>query len=326
MHRHPSPRAVAASLIAAALAAASPAHAQEFPPKQMTIIVGFPAGGGTDFFARLLAQKLGAGLGTNVVVDNRPGAAGTLGTGLVVRAAPNGGTLLFTPVNLAMTRALNEKLPFDPQRDLAPITQLARIPFVLVVHPSLPVKSVKELVALAKRRPGALDYGSSGAGSPPHLAMELLKLRGGIDITHIPYKGAGQITTALLSGEVQASFLIPPVAQSHMQSGRMRGLAVTTRNRSSALPDLPTLHEAGVAGFEVTQWHAVFAPAKTPPAVINRIHAELVKALGAPDVKQRLLAEGADPVGNTPAELAAHLASEIRIYTELVQRLGLKPE
>jgi tripartite-type tricarboxylate transporter receptor subunit TctC len=301
------------------------AHAQDFPPKQITIIVGFPAAGGTDFFARLFAQKLAAALGTNVVIDNRPGAAGVLGTNLVVRAAPNGGTLLFTPSNIAMTRAVHEKLPFDPQHDLAPITLAARTPFVLVVHPSLPVRTVKELIALAKTKPGALDYGSSGAGSPPHFAMELLKIKAGIDIHHVPYKGAGQITTGLLSGEVQSSFLIPPVAQPHMQSGKMRGLAVTTPKRSTAFPNMPTVREAGV-DYEVTQWHALFAPAKTPPGIVTRINAEMVKALSLPDVKQRLAPEGAEPVGSTPAELSAHLASEIKLYTELAQRLGLKQE
>jgi tripartite-type tricarboxylate transporter receptor subunit TctC len=302
------------------------AHAQDFSPKQITVVVGFPAAGGTDLFARLFAQKLAAGLGAGAIVDNRPGAAGTLGTNAVVRAAPNGQTLLFTPSTIAMTKALYEKLPFDPQHDLAPVIMTARIPFVLVVHPSLPVRNVKEFLALAKRKPGALDYGSSGPGSPPHFAMELLKTKAAIDIHHVPYKGAGQITTGLLSGEVQTSFLIPPVSQPHMQSGKVRGLAVSTRNRSSAFPDLPSLHEAGVAEFEVTQWHAFFAPAKTPAHIIARLNAEIVKALSAPDVRQRLAAEGADVVGSTPAELAAHLASEITVYTGLAQRLGLKPE
>ncbi len=314
--------ALAASIIMAAMSLHGTAHAQEFPPKQITIIVGFPPSGGTDFFARLFAQKLSTALSTNVVVDNRPGAAGTLGTHLVVRAAPNGGTLLFTPSNLAMTRAVHQKLPFDPQHDLAPITLTARTPFVLVVHPSLPVRSVKELIALARSRPGALDYGSSGAGSPPHFAMELLKIKAGVDIHHIPYKGAGQITTGLLSGEIQSSFLIPPIAQPHMQIGKMRGLAVTTPGRSSALPNLPTVREAGV-DYEVTQWHALLAPAKTPPAIITRLNAELVKVLATSDVKQRLATEGAEPVGSTPAQLAKHLDSEIRLYTDLAQKLRL---
>lgn len=304
----------------------SVALAQDFPPKQISVVVGFPAGGGTDLFARLFAQKMAAGLGTTVIVENRPGAAGTVGTHAVVRAAPHGQTLLFTPSNLAMTKAVYRKLPFDPQQDLAPVSLTARIPFVLVVHPSLPVRNVKELLALAKRQPGALDYGSSGPGSPPYFAMELLKFKANVDIRHVPYKGAGQITTGLLSGEVQTSFLIPPISQPHIHSGRMRGLAVSTRGRSSALPELPSLHEAGLVDYEVTQWHAFFAPAKTPGTIIQRLNSEILKALAAPDVRQRLAAEGADVVGSSPAELATHLESEIKVYTGLAQRLELKLE
>lgn len=312
-----------AALLSGAL---HPVQAQDFPPKQMVVVVGFPAGGGTDLFARLFAQRIGQALGTTVIVENRPGAAGTVGTGVVARAAPNGQTLLFTPSNIAMTVAVYKKLPFDPQKDLAPITLTSRIPFVLVVHPALPARSVKELLLLAKAKPGALDYGSSGSGSPPYFAMELLKSRTGVDIHHIPYKGAGQINTALLSGEVQASFLIPPIAGPHMQSGKMRGLAVTTRKRSSALPDLPALHEAGVPNYEITQWHGFFAPNQTPVAIVNRLSTEIVKTLAAPDVRQRLAAEGADIAGSSPSEFAAFLASEIKVYSELGQRLGLKLE
>lgn len=317
-----------AGLILSGVAALAfhPAAAQEFAPKQITVVVGFPPGGGTDLFARLFAQKLALGFGISAIVENRPGASGTIGTHAVARSAPNGQMLLFTPSNIAMTKAIYEKLPFDPQQDLAPIALTARIPFVLVVHPSLPVRTVKDLLALAKRKPGELDYGSSGPGSPPYFAMELLKGKAGVNIHHVPYKGAAQITTGLLSGEVQSSFLIPPIAQPHIQSGRMRGLAVSTRYRSSAFPELPTLHEAGVPDFEVTQWHAFFAAAKTPATIVNRLNAEIVKALAAADVKQRLAAEGADVVGSNPAALAAHLASEIKVYTGLAQRLALKPE
>jgi tripartite-type tricarboxylate transporter receptor subunit TctC len=300
------------------------AQAQDFPPRQISIVAGFPAGGGTDLFARVFAQKLAPALNTTVIVENRPGAAGTTGTAAVVRAAPNGGTILFTPSNLAMTQALYKTLTFDARRDLAPITLLARAPFVLTVHPALPVRNVKELLALARTKPGSLDYGSSGAGSPPFFAMELLKARTGTDINHVPYKGAGQILTALLAGEVQSSFLIPPVALQYMQSGKMRGLAVTTRVRSSVLPGLPTLAETGVKDYEVTQWYGVFAPARTPTPIVNRINQEVVKALSAPDIRQRLAAEGADPVGSTPADLATFLASEIKLYADLVQRLDLK--
>ena len=302
------------------------AQAQDFAPRQVVVVVGFPAGGGTDLFARIFAQKLGSALGANVIVENRPGGAGTIGTGVVARAAPNGQTLLFTPSNLAMTQAIYRKLPFDPRRDLAPITMTSRIPFVLVVHPALPARSVKDFIALAKARPGALDYASSGSGSPPYFAMELLKAAATININHIPYKGAGPITTALLTGETQASFLIPPFAKPHIDASKMRGLAVTTRERSSALPGLPTLHEAGLTDYEVTQWHGFFAPARTPVDTVNRLQAELVKALAAPDVKQRLAVEGAEVVGSTPAELAAYLGREIARYTTLAERLQLKPE
>ncbi len=300
--------------------------AQEFPPKQITIIVGFPAGGGTDFFARVFAQKLAPALGASVIVENRAGAAGTLGTGLVVRAAPNGQTLLFTPSNLAMTQAISRNLTFDARKDLAPITMTAKIAFVLVIHPSLPARNVKELVALAKARPGALDYGSSGAGSPPNFAAELFKYKAGVDIRHIPYKGAGQILTSLLAGEVQSSFLIPPIARQHMQGGKLRGLAVTTPQRSVAVPELPTLHEAGVADYDVTQWHGFFAPAKTPVAIINRLHTEIVKSLATPEIKQRLVAEGAEAAGGAPAELGAFLAEEIRMWSDLAQRIRLSSE
>ena len=301
-------------------------YAQQFPPKQITIVVGFPPGGGTDIFARLFAQKLAASTGASVIVENRPGASSTIGAAAVARAAPNGQTLLFTSASIALSKALYAKLPFDPQVDLAPITMTARIPFVLVAHPSLPVRTVKDLLALASRKPGALDYGTSGSGSAPHLAMEIFKFKSGAAITHVPYKGAGPNATAQISGEVQLSMLIPPVSQPHIANGRMRALAVTTSKRSSALPDVPTLDEAGVRGYDVPQWHAFFAPANTPAAILSRLHVEIIKAMAAVDLKQRLTGEGADLVGGTPAELGAQLASDIDLYAQVVQRLGLKPE
>lgn len=300
------------------------AHGQDFPPKQITIIVGFGAGGGTDIFARLFGDEIEKALGATVIIANRPGAAGTIGTGMVARAAPNGQTLLFTPANIATTKALYKNLPFDPQRDLAPISMTARIPFILVVHPSVPARNVKELVQLAKRTPAILNYGSSGPGSFPYFAMELLKFHAGIDLRDVPYKGSSTVLIALISGEVDASFQIPPLALPHMRSGKMRGLAVSTVTRSSALPDLPSLHEAGISGFEMAQWHAFFTPAKTPPATINALNSVIVKALATPQMKKRLSSEGAEIAGSTPAELAALLASEIKKYAEQVQRLGLK--
>jgi len=316
--------AFAALLIAAG--AAGVVSAQDFPPRQITLVVAFPAGGGTDLFARVFAQKLAAALGTTVVVDNRPGAAGTVGNAIVARAAPTGQTLLFTPSNLAMAPAIYKSLPYDTVRDLAPVIMTARIPLVLAAHPALPVRNVKDFLALARAKPGAMDYGSSGAGSPPYFAMELLKYTARVDLNHIPYKGAGPILTALMSGEVQASFLIPPLAMPQMQGGKLRGLAVSTPGRSSVLPELPTLREAGVAGFEVTQWHGFFAPAKTPAAIVSRLNAEVAKTLASAEIKQRLAAEGADIAGGTPADLGTFLAAEIKVWTDLAQRLGLKPE
>jgi tripartite-type tricarboxylate transporter receptor subunit TctC len=314
------------AFVAMLLGVAGAAQAQDFPPRQITIVVSFPAGGGTDLFARVFAQKLGPALATNVIVDNRPGAAGTVGNAIVVRAAPTGQTLLFTPSNLAMAPAIYKNLPYDTARDLAPIIMTARIAFVLVVHPSVPARSVKDLLALAKAKPGALDYGSSGAGSPPYFAMELLKSRAGVSINHIPYKGAGPILTALLSGEVQTTFLIPPLAVQYMRSGRLRGLAVSTPERSPALPELPALREAGVPGFEVTQWHGFFAPAKTPAAIVNRLNAEVGKALASPEIKERLAAEGAAIAGGSPTDLGTFLAAELKLWSDLAQQLGLKPE
>lgn len=313
--------------LAAVMAGVCPwAGAQDFPPRQITLVVAFPAGGGTDFFARLFAQKLAPALGTTIVVENRAGASGNIGAAMVARAAPTGQTLLFSPSNIAMTPAVYKNPGFEVQRDFAPVTMTAMIPFVLVTHPSLPARTVREFIALARARPGALDYGSSGPGSPPFFAMELLKSKAGVNINHIPYKGAGQILTALLSGEVQTSFLIPPLAAQYMQSGRMRGLGVTTARRSTALPELPTLAEAGIPGYEITQWHGFFAPAKTPPAVVGRLQTEIAKVLADPDVKQRLAAEGAEAVGSEPAAFAAFLAAELRSYAALGERLGLRRE
>lgn len=316
----------AAAVTAMLVTVTTPAAAQDALRGPITVVVGFPAGGGTDLFARLFAQKLGPALGANVIVENRSGAAGTVGTAAVVRAAPTGQTLLFTPANIAMAQAIYPSLPFDPRRDLAPVTMTAVIAFALVVHPSLPVRTPKELIALARAKPGALDYGSSGPGSPPHFAMEIFKHAAGVSLSHIPYKGAGPILTAILSGEVQAAFLIPPVAKQYMDSGKLRGLAVSTRERSSALPALPSLHEAGLRDYAVTQWHAFFAPAKTPAPVLARLQGEIVKTLSAPEMKERLAAEGATVVGSSAAELATHLAAEIRLYTDVAQRLKLKPD
>lgn len=302
------------------------AQAQDFPSRTITIIVPFAAGGGVDIFGRVIGQRLAAALGRTVIVDNRPGASGNIGAEAVVRAAPDGHTILLTSSSIALTRILHPKLSFNAERDLAAVSQTVLIPMVLVVHPSLPARNLKELVALAKAKPGDLAYSAGGSGSILHLAMELLKFNTKLDARHVPYKGAAPSLVALLSGEVQISFLVPPVAQQQIKSGKIRGLAVSALKRSTALPDIPTLHEAGVRDFEALQWHGFFVPAKTPPVIVTRIHAEVIKAIAAPEMKERLVAEGAEIVGSTPAEFVAFIRSETKKWSEVVQRSGMKFE
>jgi tripartite-type tricarboxylate transporter receptor subunit TctC len=298
--------------------------AQDFPSRQIMIIVPFPAGGGNDLFGRLIGQKLSTAFGRAVIVDNRPGASGNIGTEAVVRSAPDGHTLLYTTSVIATSVALYSKLAFDPQRDLAPVSMTALIPLVLVTHPSLPVRSVKELLALAKSKPGALSYSSGGAASSAHLATELLKLKTGIDANHVPYRGAAPAQTALLSGEVQFTFLVIPLVQGHLKSGKMRALGISTRARSSVLPGVPTLQEAGVADYEALQWHGFFAPVKTPLPIVGRLHGEIVKALAAPEMKERFATEGAEIAGSAPREFATFIQAEVTKWTDVVKRSGAK--
>ena len=298
--------------------------AQDFPSRQITVIVPFPAGGGNDTFARLISQKLSVALGRAVIVDNRTGASGNIGAEAVVRSAPDGYTLLYPASAIATSVALNSKLSFDPQRDLAPVSMTALIPLVLVTHPSLPVRSVKELLALAKSKPGALTYGSGGAASSGQLAAELLKLKTGIVANHIPYRGAAPAQTALMGGEVQFAFLVIPLVREYLKSGKMRALGISTRTRSSVLPDIPTLQEAGIADYEALQWHGFFAPAKTPSPVIERLHREIVKALAAPEMKARFASEGAEIVGSSPREFATFFQAEVTKWTDVLKRSGAK--
>lgn len=298
--------------------------AQDFPSRQITIIVPFPAGGGNDTFGRLIGQKLSTAFGRAVIVDNRPGASGNIGTEAVVRSAPDGHTLLYAASAIATSVALYSKLAFDPQRDLAPVSMTALIPLVLVTHPSLPVRSVKGLLALAKSKPGALSYSSGGAASSGHLATELLKLKTGIDANHVPYRGSAPAQIALLGGEVQFAFLVIPLVRGHLKSGKMRALGISTRTRSSVLPDVPTLHEAGVADYEALQWHGFFAPGKTPLPIVERLHGEIVKALAAPEMKERFATEGAEIVGSAPKEFATFFQAEVTKWTDVLRRSGAK--
>lgn len=314
------PLAVGACLLAGPMMAWS----QEYPVRAIRMVVPFPAGGGSDLIARVTAQKLSSALGQQLVVDNRAGASGNIAAELVAKSVADGYTLIFANSSLAISPALYQKLPFDPVKDLVPISMVSSYPFVLVVHPALPVRSVRELVALAKAKPGALTYSSAGAGTMSHLAMEQLSLRTAIRLTHLPYKGAAPATVGLLSGEAQLAFIVMPVAQVQINAGKLRGLGVAAKTRSAVLPQMPTMREAGVADNEALQWNGLFAPAKTPPAILDRLHREVVKALATAEIKQRFADEGADPVGSTPAEFAAFFRAEAEKWADVAKRSGTK--
>lgn len=302
-----------------------PSLAQEYPSKTVRLIVGFPPGGGSDIIARLVAQKLTGALGQPVVVENRPGASANIAAEIVAKSAPDGYTLLFGNSSLSISPAVFKKLNYDPVKELMPISMASSYPFALATHPSLPVKSVKELVALAKANPDALAYASAGAGTMSHMAMELLRLRtGGLQLQHLPYKGAAPASVSLLSGETQLAFLVMPVAATQVKAGKLRGLGVAAPARSSALPEMPTMREAGVAGHEAVQWNGFFAPARTPQSVIERLHREVAKTVHLQDVKQRFEAEGATPSGNSPSEFAAFYRAETAKWADVAKKSGTK--
>ena len=308
----------------ALLACIGTAYAQDYPVRAIRMLVPFPAGGGSDTIARVTAQKLSGLLGQQVVVGNRAGASGNIAAEIVAKATPDGYTLMFANSSIAITPAVYTKLSFDPVKDFIPISMVSSYPFVLVVHPAVAVKSVKELVALAKEKPGALTFSSAGAGTMSHLAMELFQLRTGTKLTHLPYKGAAPAAIGLMSGEAQVAFVVMPVAHVQINAGKLRGLAVAAKNRSAVMPQLPTLAEAGVADNEALQWNGLFAPAKTPGAVLDRLYRDVTKALATAEVKQRFEAEGADPVGNTPKEFAAYFRAEAAKWADVTKRSGTK--
>jgi len=309
---------------ACCIACAGAAWGQEYPVKSIRMIVPFPAGGGSDTIARVLAQRLSGALGQTVVTDNRAGASGNIAAELAARAVPDGYTLLFGNSSLSISPAVFQKLAYDPVKDLLPISMVSSYPFVLVIHPSLPVKSVRELVALAKAKPDALSYSSAGAGTMSHLAMELFRLKSGIKVTHLPYKGAAPAAVGLMSGEAQLAFIVMPVSQAQIKAGRLRGLGVAAKTRSPVLPLVPTMIEAGIAGLEAIQWNGLFAPAGTPPAILDRLYRETSKAVFVPEVKQRFEAEGADPVGSSPSEFAAFYRVEAEKWADVAKRSGTK--
>jgi tripartite-type tricarboxylate transporter receptor subunit TctC len=321
---------VVAVAIGGAAASAASAYAAEparYPSRPIRLIVPQSPGGPSDMIARLTAQRLGENLGQIVVADNRAGAAGNVGCEIAARAAPDGYTLLLGPPGcLTINPSLYGKLAFDPQRDFEPITQIESGPQMLLVHPSVAAHSVKELVALAKAKPNAFNFASGGAGTPNHLAGELFRNAAGLQIVHVPYKGTGPALTALVSGQVQMMIASLAPALPHVKSGRLRGLAVSSRERSRILPEMPTIAESGYPGFEMVSWHSILAPAKTPQPIITRLHGELVKVLAQPDVKERFAGMGLDTVGSTPQALAQHIRSETARFAKVIAAAGIKPE
>ena len=313
-------------MILAALAVMAPAGAQAataYPSKPIRLLVGFPPGGSTDILSRQVGVRLAESLGQQVVIDNRAGAAGNLASELVARGNPDGYTLLMATVSShGINPGLYKKVPYDPVADFAPVTLIASYPLILAVNPGVPVKNVKELIALAKGKPGALRFGSSGNGSPGHLSGEIFKNMAGIDIVHVPYKGGAPSTLAVLSGEVQITFATLPGAMPHIKSGKLNGPAVTTAKRSPALPEVPTIAESGLPGFDISSWAGLMAPAGTPKSVVLMLNAATVKALASPDMRERLAGEGAEPVGNTPEQFAAFVKAELAKWAQAIKQAG----
>ena len=309
--------------ILAGLAASPTAYAAEdaasYPSRPITIVVGFPPGGPTDIIARVVANKLSQAWGKPVVVENKPGAGSNIATDQVVRAAPDGYTLLVETIANATNMSVYKKLNYDTRKDLSPIVQFMASPSVLVVGPKIPATNLKELLALAKAQPGKLDYASTGVGGSPHLAGEMLKYRAGIDIVHIPYKGASPALNDLLAGNVAMGFMTSLGLKQHLQSGKLRAIAVASPKRLAELPDVPTMEEAGLADFHVLSWNGLAAPARTPQPIIDKINAEVNRILATPDVKNKLESLGAFPVGGTPQEFARYVDSEIQTWGAVVK-------
>jgi tripartite-type tricarboxylate transporter receptor subunit TctC len=320
-----SVRSLAAALAIGASVTAGPAVAQTWPTKSVRIVVPFGPGGGTDIQGRLLGKKFTESMGQTFVVDNRAGAAGLIGAEIVSKASPDGHTILFTTASLAVNVSLYKKIPLDPLKDLAPVSWISSVPLVLVVHPSVPAKTVKELMALAKKRAGKMNVASNGSGTTSHLSIEMLRQMAGIDVAHIPYKGGGPAMTAMLTGEVDFTFATALAAQPHIKSGKVRALAVTTAKRSSTFPNLPTM-QSMYPGFESDNWYAMFMPAGTPREVVMKLNAEIIKALNSPDVREFITREGGDPVGSSPDELTKYFKREVDKYAKVIKAGNITAE
>jgi len=320
-------RTLVQAAIASAGTLALPAFAQAWPSRPIKLVVPFPPGSSPDIIARLLAEPLGQALKETVIVDNRPGAGGNVGTGAVAKAEPDGYTFLFTIQGPLVTAPLLSKsLGYDPAKDLAPVTLVATSPNVLVVDPKLGANTLADFVRIAKEKKGQLNYGSVGNGSASHLAMELFKTRAGVDLVHVPYQGFPQIVNAILAGQVQAAFMVPGIAMGQVRAGKLNALAVTTLGRAASLPELPTLAEQGYPGFEAISWQAVLAPAKTPRPVVERVSSELVRIIKTADVRGKMLGQYFSAAGTAPEALAGLMKTERDRWTQVIKAAGVQPE
>jgi len=312
------------SLSAFVLIFATMANAQPFPSKPIKIIVPFPAGGTVDFFARVISTKLSEALGQSVLVENRAGAGGNIAAEAVAKAAPDGYTLLMGSEIIAINTSLYSKIGYDPVKDLAPITLVGTVPNILIVHPGLPINSVAELIALAKKTPGKISFASTGQGTSTHLSSELFKLMANVDMLHVPYKGGPPAIADLISGQVNMMFINMPTGITHVRSGKAKILAVSSIKRVAQLPDVPTVDQSGVKGFETSAWSGLYAPAATPADIINRLNVEVVKVLKQPSVREQLMAQGAEPVGDTPEEFSRFTLAEISKWAKIIKISGAK--
>ena len=301
-------------------------QAQTYPDKPIKFVVPYPPGGGTDVIARIVQPRLQALLGQSIVIDNKGGAGGSIGTDLVAKAAPDGYTVLFTLNSHTVNPAIYAKLPFDTQKDFEPVGLVASLPQILAVNPQFSANSVADLVAQAKARPGGLSYASVGVGSPGHLAGELFNLRAGVQTVHVPYRGGGPAVTDVMGGQVPLLWVSIPAAAQHVKSGKLKALAVSTLKRSAAFPEVPTMQEAGIADFEVDSWYAMFLPAKTPKAIIDKLNATLNAVLKEPEIREKLLAQGSEAVGGTPEALARAVSVELPKWAKLAKDANIKAE
>jgi tripartite-type tricarboxylate transporter receptor subunit TctC len=306
--------------------AVRPARAEAFPSRTVKLVVPWPPGGGTDIYARVIGQELGTRWGQSVVVENRPGAAGNIGAAQVASAAPDGYTLMLATITLASNPSLYKDLPFDTRKSFAPVTEVAGVPHILVVRKDFPANSVQQLIDLAKARPHQLNYASAGSGSPFHLAAELFKQLARVDITHVPYKGGAPAITDVLGGQVQMTFANFSAVLPHIRSGALKPLGITSAQRSPILPNVPTIAESGVPGYEFTSWFGFFFPAGVPAPILDQVSRNIVAVLRTPSIKERLTADGADVVGNSPEQFAKFVDSELDKWAAVVKSAGLKVE